>query len=295
MSALVTPDELPIWVPGEVTVDSATLNWDKIRVRGYRYAPSDVPIPPLQDLLIVVYMDGATPMHRRCEGDWRNDLVAPGSISFLSHEIHSHWRWTEPTEVLHLYLSPSLLMATASDLFEREICTVNLRDVLRADDPVLAGMVMALAQETRQRGIGSSLYIESIRHCACIHLLRHYTEVQFRASAMPGGLSLSQRRLIIQYVEDNLDNPITLTELAGVVRLSVFHFTRKFRSEFGCPPHAYVMQRRIARAKQQLAQSNLPLKVIAANCGFSDQSHMTHIFRTRLQITPASYRKNALG
>ncbi|MEL6064935.1 MULTISPECIES: AraC family transcriptional regulator [unclassified Methylobacterium] len=293
MSTLITPDELPIWVPGEVTVDSATLNWDKIRVRGYRYAPSDVPIPPLQDLLVVVYMDGATPMHRRCAGDWRNDLVAPGSISFLSHEIRSHWRWTEPTEVLHLYLSPSLLKAAASDLFEREIAAVNLRDVLRADDPVLAGLVMALAQETRQRGIGSSLYVDSIRHCACIHLLRHYTEVQFRASTAPGGLSLSQRRLVVRYVEDNLDKAITLADLAGVIRLSVFHFTRKFRSEFGCSPHAYVMQRRILRAKHQLARTNLPIKVIAANCGFSDQSHMTHVFRTRLQITPASYRNQA--
>jgi AraC family transcriptional regulator len=293
MSTLITPDELPIWVPGEVTVDSATLNWDKIRVRGYRYAPSDVPIPPLQDLLVVVYMDGATPMHRRCAGDWRNDLVAPGSISFLSHEIRSHWRWTEPTEVLHLYLSPSLLKAAASDLFEREIAAVNLRDVLRADDPVLAGLVMALAQETRQRGIGSSLYVDSIRHCARIHLLRHYTEVQFRASTAPGGLSLSQRRLVVRYVEDNLDKAITLADLAGVIRLSVFHFTRKFRSEFGCSPHAYVMQRRILRAKHQLARTNLPIKVIAANCGFSDQSHMTHVFRTRLQITPASYRNQA--
>ncbi len=293
MSALVTPDQLPIWVPGEVTVDGLAMPWDGMRLRGYRYAPSDVPIPPLQDLLLVVYMDGATPMHRRCEGDWRNDRMTPGTISFLSHEIHSHWRWTEPTEVLHLYLTPSLIAGVASDLYQRDVHTVSLRDVLRADDPALAGMVVALAQETRQGGIGSTLYVDSLRHCTCIHLLRHYAEVTFREVKMQGALSLAQRRLIVEYVEDNLENSISLAELAGLVNLSIHHFTRKFRIEFGSPPHAYVMQRRIESAKRQLARSAMPLKVVAANCGFSDQSHMTHVFRSRLNMTPAAYRKQA--
>ena len=84
---------------------------------------------------------------------------------------------------------------------------------------------------------------------------------------------------------------MSLAELAGVVQLSVFHFTRKFRAEFGCPPHAYVMRKRIERAKAQLAKRDIPLKVVAANSGFSDQSHMTRLFQRLLGVTPAAYRK----
>jgi AraC family transcriptional regulator len=97
--------------------------------------------------------------------------------------------------------------------------------------------------------------------------------------------------LLNQYFEENLDQSLSLAELAGVVQLSVFHFTRKFRTEFGCPPHAYVMQKRIERAKSQLARRNIPLKVVAASSGFSDQSHMTRLFRRLLGVTPAEYRK----
>jgi AraC family transcriptional regulator len=81
-------------------------------------------------------------------------------------------------------------------------------------------------------------------------------------------------------------------DLAGVVQLRVFHFMRKFRSEFGYPPHAYVMRRRIEHAKRQLARRDTPLKVVAADCGFSDQSHMTRLFRRLLGTTPAEYRNS---
>ncbi|KMO38166.1 hypothetical protein VQ03_17875 [Methylobacterium tarhaniae] len=295
MSTPITPDELPIWVPGIRTVDSGTLAWDGVRVVGYRYAGSDVEIPALRDYLLVAYREGATPMHRRCSGDWQANQMWPGSISFLSHAQASHWRWSEDIEVLHLYLAPGTVTRTASDLYQREVSVVDLRDVLRADDPVLAGFVAGFAQEAGQGGLGSSLYVESLRQAACIHLLRHYAEVRFREPTAGGGLSTAQCRRLSAYVEDHLGGGLTLAEMAGVVGLSVFHFTRKFRCAFGCPPHVYVMGRRLDAAKRLLARPDLPLKVIAAECGFSDQSHMTRAFRSLLDTTPASYRRSVTG
>ena len=57
MSELITPDELPRWVPGELTMDSAPLGWDGVRIRGYRYTALDVPIPGLHDYLVVAYQE----------------------------------------------------------------------------------------------------------------------------------------------------------------------------------------------------------------------------------------------
>jgi AraC family transcriptional regulator len=126
-------------------------------------------------------------------------------------------------------------------------------------------------------------------------LLRRYANITFRTSTARGGLPHVQCRLLTRYIEENLDRNISLADLAGVVELSVFHFLRKFRTEFGCPPHAYVMRQRIERAKRQLARRDIPLKVVAANCGFSDQSHMTRLFRRLLGTTPAEYRSVVTG
>lgn len=294
MSDLITPDELPVWVPGELTVDSAPLGWQGVRIRGYRYAPLDVPIPGMRDYMIVAYKDGATQMNRRCTGDWRNERVARGCVSLLTHAAQSHWRWGEDIEVTHVYLSPETMAQVAADAYDRHIKGVELRDVLRADDPVLVGIAAALAQESQEAGLGGRLFVEALKNHACVHILRHYANVIFREPAS-GGLSHGQCRLLNQYMDENLDRNISLAELAGVVQLSVFHFTRKFRTEFGCPPHTYVMNRRIERAKVQLAKENIPLKAIAASCGFSDQSHMTRLFRRLLGVTPSDYRKGATG
>jgi AraC family transcriptional regulator len=124
-----------------------------------------------------------------------------------------------------------------------------------------------------------------------VHILRNYADVVFRKPKVYGGLSRAQKSLVVQYVEDNIERNISLAELANLVQLSGFYFTRKFRIDFGCPPHAYVIQRRLEHAKRQLARKDVPLKCVAANCGFSDQSHMNRLFRRVLGFTPAAYRE----
>ena len=293
MGDLVTPDDLPKWVPGEVTVDSAPLGWQGLRVRGYRYAPLDVPIPGMRDYIIVAYKDGATTMNRRSTGEWRKELVAPGCVSLLTHAAQSHWRWSEDIEVTHLYLSPGAMADVAAEAYDCHIKEVELRDILKADDPVLAGIAASLAQEARETGLGGRLYVDSLRNHACVHILRRYANVIFREPNRSGGLSHAQCRLLNQYFDENLERNISLAELAGVVGLSEFHFARKFRTEFTCPPHAHLIRKRIERAKAQLARGNVPLKVVAASSGFSDQSHMTRLFRRLLGMTPAEYRNAA--
>ncbi len=295
MSELITPDELPRWVPGEVTMDSAPLGWDGVRIRGYRYNPSDVPIPGLQDYVIVVYQGGATPMNRRCTGDWCSEWVAPGNMSLLTRAAQSHWRWSDAIEVTHLYLSAGAVAEVAAQVYERRVRDVELFDVLRTNDPVLSGIATFLARESREGDLGGRLYVDSLKNQACVHMLRRYANVSFREPSSYGGLSGAQCRLLIQFVEENLDRNISLADMADVVQLSIFHFIRKFRTAFDCPPHTYVMRRRIEHAKRQLARRDIPLKVVAADCGFSDQSHMTRVFRRLLATTPAEYRKVVTG
>ena len=164
---------------------------------------------------------------------------------------------------------------------------------MTADDPVLFGIVNLLTREAQLGGLGGRLYVEALKTQTCLHVLRQYCNVDFREPVVSrGGLSRAQCGLLDQFIDDNMDRDISLADLAGVVRLSIFQFIRKSHAEFGCPPHAYVMRRRMARATQQLARGDAPLQVVAANCGFSDQSHMNRLFRRMLGVTPAEYRRS---
>ena len=209
MGDLVTPDDLPNWVPGEVTVDSAPLGWQGLRVRGYRYAPLDVPIPGMRDYIIVAYKDGATTMNRRSTGEWRKELVAPGCVSLLTHAAQSHWRWSEDIEVTHLYLSPGAMADVAAEAYDCHIKEVELRDILKADDPVLAGIAASLAQEAREAGLGGRLYVElaeelrlrphspALREC---HLSRTQPLRGAFARPMPAAQPVFRRKLGSEHI-----------------------------------------------------------------------------------------------
>ncbi len=290
--ALITPEELPIWVPGDLTVDSASQNWKDVRIRGYHYASLDVPIPSMRDYMIVVYRDGLTPMNRKCSGPWRQEQVGPGCVSLLTHSADSHWHWTVPIEVQHLYISPDRLAEIASDIYERDIKCVELRDVLRADDHVLIGAMSALMQELRSGGLGGTLYVEAVTNQVCVHLLRNYAGELREAQIAKSGLSPTQARRVREFMETNLDRNLSLADIAQVANISVFHLIRQFNETFGCPPYVYLMHRRLERAREMIASGDIALKCVAASCGFSDQSHMTRLFRREFKITPGEYRRN---
>lgn len=291
MTEPITPDQLPAWVPGRLTFDTDDLDWGGMRLRGWHYAPSDVFVPGMRDYMIVAYGRGVSPMARQCVSRWRNECVAPGNISLLTHCMQAHWRWSQDVEVTHLYLSPDQLTRVAADVFDRDVSDVQLHDLLKAEDGYLCGLVQQLAEEARGPGLGGRLFADAVLNQACVHILRHYADVAFRApGGVGGGLSPRQRRQLLEYIHANLHRNMALSELAGVAGLSVYAFARRFRAAFGAPPHAFVLDQRIDAARRLLEESELPLKCVADRCGFADQSHMTRSFRRRFDRTPGQCR-----
>jgi AraC-like DNA-binding protein len=95
-----------------------------------------------------------------------------------------------------------------------------------------------------------------------------------------------------EYVEEHLSENIELETLADIAGLSKWHFARAFKQSVGTPPHFYLVQRRLERAQELLAETDLPLAQIALKIGFSDQSHFSRRFRTLLGLTPRSFRRS---
>lgn len=96
-------------------------------------------------------------------------------------------------------------------------------------------------------------------------------------------------RLAREYMRDNPAEDVSLEHLARLGNLSPFHFLRVFERDLGITPHAFLVQARVNRAKKLLA-GPLRLADVAAECGFSDQSHLNRWFRRQFGITPGRYR-----
>jgi AraC family transcriptional regulator len=95
-----------------------------------------------------------------------------------------------------------------------------------------------------------------------------------------------------RYIEEHLQDNLSLEELARETRYSRGHLLRMFRAATGKTPHQYLTERRIERAKGMLQEAEeISLTNIAAWCGFSSQSHMTRVFREQVGVTPSVFRR----
>lgn len=293
MNALIASERLPEWVPGEILLASDGLGWRQIGLRSFRYPGQDVIVPAMRDYMLVSYQAGDTPMQRRFEGRWRRDTLGPGAVSLLTRAQLAHWHWKEPIDVTHLYFSPGLLAEVASEMLDCHVAEVRLNDVLRAEDPAVTAVVRAIAEEARQQGLGGALYVESMARALSVHLLRRYASIERRGVQPKGGLTPAQMRRIEDFVEAHLGEALELGAMAAALGLKPCLFAKLFRQSFGRPPYAHVIARRIDRARRLLAVTDLPIKEIAALCGFTDQAHMTRLFAREGGVTPAVWRKKA--
>ena len=105
-----------------------------------------------------------------------------------------------------------------------------------------------------------------------------------------GGLPPRALQRVCDFIETHLEESISVEALASIAALSMCHFARAFKQSQGMTPHDYVVRRRVKRAQELLAQTDLPLSEIALAVGFADQSHCARRFREHVGLSPSRYR-----
>lgn len=111
------------------------------------------------------------------------------------------------------------------------------------------------------------------------------------APAVKGGLAPWQEKRVAAHVEANIGSSMRASDLARVARLSFAHFSRSFRRSFGESPLSYITKRRVCHSQALMLSSGAPLSQIALECGLSDQSHLTRVFRKVVGVTPGLWRQ----
>ncbi|WP_043300616.1 AraC family transcriptional regulator [Pseudomonas sp. M47T1] len=161
--------------------------------------------------------------------------------------------------------------------------TPSFSDTLYRDNDLVAGFYhlhrvlenggQALEQQTLWREMTLALFSRHAKVRAALE-----------AGREPRAIARAKELLMTHLAE-----PPSLEALAQSVNLSPFHFARCFRKATGLPPHAWLMQQRISRARALLREGCLPLAV-ATQLGFADQSHLSRQFKKVYGVGPRAYR-----
>jgi AraC-like DNA-binding protein len=95
---------------------------------------------------------------------------------------------------------------------------------------------------------------------------------------------------VIEYMQDNLAQPLRLEDFAREADLSVSHFSELFRAQTGQSPMAYFIHLRVRFACRLLDLSKKPIKVVAIETGYRDPYYFSRVFKKAMGISPEKYR-----
>jgi AraC family transcriptional regulator len=198
-----------------------------------------------------------------------------------------------PYDTLHLHVKNTLL----KECFEwsygkRAASEVALRDPNFSQDPLIERLGSALLAANELDGAYSELYADSLSLTIVARLLALYGESPSSTSRKTvEALPKWRLRRAIDFMEAHADRRISLGDLAQAVGLSRIYFAAQFRKATGLRPHEYILRRRIDKAKELLAKTDLSIVEIALTVGFSTQAHFTTVFKGFAGLTPLRWRQ----
>ena len=219
-----------------------------------------------------------------------NSPCIKGDICIVPIGLSFFWRWRQEDQYLRIRIAPEFLQQVAQEAAEITIDEAKLLPEFRIRNPHIEQLGGMLLDEIKNGGLAGAFYVESITNALAIQLLRHVSEIQSCINSY--GATLSDRQLlqVTDYVNDCLEQDIRLSDLAALLRMSKFQFSRRFKQSIGITPHQYVLQKRIERAKHLLKETDLPVMKIAMLCGFSSHSHLGKLIRQYTGLSPRAYR-----
>jgi AraC family transcriptional regulator len=248
---------------------------------------SDLPQQPATRVRLILHMSAEMVVELGMHGSYERLTIAPGSFCIMpENQPVPAARWHGERQIVVVELSPALVSSVAES---HQLQTFELRSRYGASDQQVTHLMLALRDEFGSGNPSGQAYAEMIARALAVRLLKAHA-VSAPLRAIRGGLSRPRLRRVIEYIDTHIHQDLGLRSLAGVSGLSEDHFARAFRESTGVPPYRYLLQRRVTRARQLLETSDVPIVDIAQALGFTDQSHLTRLFRRETGLTPGKLR-----
>ena len=288
--------DLPEILPHPPVLTSNQSGWNSIQLSHHRQPLFDLPEVAFPQHIVIVPLG-----YQAVEAEF----VSEGRLHKLSYQEQDYASCIQimpanlpysiscaPTvkavEFVHCYLEPTFLAQIAHETVNPD--RVELLLELKKVDLLIHQIGLALRANLALDGIGSRFYADAMATALSAHLLRHYATHKHHFREHEDGLSQYKLRQAIEYIQTHLGENLSLSAIADELGMSQYYFCRLFKQSIGLPPHQYLIQQRIERAKQLLKQPELTVTAVALECGFTNQSHFAKHFRQRTGITPKQFR-----
>ncbi|MBS6644479.1 MAG: helix-turn-helix domain-containing protein [Clostridiaceae bacterium] len=201
-----------------------------------------------------------------------------GQAVFIDcYDPHTYYTLTG-MEILWIHFDGSTSCPYSEIILENCGNVITLKDPLRFEDLMKKILLVFKGKNVREALI--SKYILQLLTDLILSTDTSYADLKHSAIIDD----------IVFYINENIDTPLSLNELAGRAHLSPYHFTRIFKHETGYSPYDYILQVRLNTAMHYLKSTGFSIKEICFNCGFNSESGFCTAFKKHTGVTPTEYR-----
>lgn len=265
----------------------------------------------LNDLHIATGMDAAI-----IDGNFRVLARRHSGMDFCTH-IHNS------AKCLELCIASDNEQIAKVDSTQRYVCYTCPFGILEAIAPIFrSGRIIAYlflsmgipkGENCRntlvQRALTASVELKASSLERALEAVGVYSEQQMKAYCgiltmaadyienhdLLSGPEQSLGQLAKNYIKNNLEQKITLSELSYRLGCSTVTLTTHFKKEFGETVMEYVFRKRIALARQLLLDDTLPVEAVAMRCGFQDPAYFSKCFKREESMSPLEWKRKMLG
>lgn len=234
------------------------------------------------------------------EATARGEVVAPGgqyvqyrkeagTLNFLTPGALGAIRTANVHRAIFCTFQPQFLDELESEMEVRPAGSMS--DNHGFVDAALRDLVRLLAQEAAEGAPHGKLYADSLKNAIATRVLLLDRSV-VRKTRGPSSLPPHLLRRSVDFMVANLGQDIEIGSIASQTGYSRSQFLKLFTAATGVPPHRYLVNLRLERARSLLSSNKFALIDIAAACGFSSQSHLTTTFRRHFGTAPARFARS---
>jgi transcriptional regulator GlxA family with amidase domain len=192
----------------------------------------------------------------------------------------THWKWDN--EFWSHY--PAIAM-------ERDV--IYIRDgncYTSAGGSAAIDLALALVEEDLGKSIA-----DRVAQAMLVFMRRSGGQRQLSATLLAQSSESKPLASLLTWLPDNLQQDLSIRNLARRAAMSPRNFARRFRRQVGTTPARHVENLRLEAAQRQLESTALSVNAVADACGFANTETLTRVFTRRLGLTPARYRANKMG
>lgn len=247
-------------------------------------------LPGMQGHVVITYYGEPQDIVWRRGGERLAGATRSGTITIIPEGHEGRWDIAGPIGVSHVFLPQERLVAAAEQLGGGQVPELLAR--VGFEDPVAARVMEMLGRDAPAAGDPAArLFVEQATDLLVTQLMRGHSSFGAIEAPARRGLAEWQVRKVTAYMREHLDEPIGLDVLADLAGLSRFHFCTAFRQATGATPHAWLVNRRIERARQMLSDPEMPVTEVALAVGYETPSSFAAAFRKITGTTPSAWRR----